>query len=69
MDGKPKSSPELLLEAEQAHDATRLTAYICGELLERVKEVSQNIEERVHHVLGEPPGRDGTPKRRPGSAE
>src|SRR5581483_8279593 len=47
---KPKSTPELLLEAEEAYRLAELTVGVGEELMERVKEVSHRIEDRVRQV-------------------
>jgi hypothetical protein len=53
MESKSKSTPELILEAKGAHRLADLTIGLGEELLERVKEVGQQIEERVRRATAE----------------
>jgi hypothetical protein len=47
MEPRSKATPELILEAEEAHRRADLTIGVGEQLLERVIEVSHRIEERV----------------------
>jgi hypothetical protein len=53
MEPKSKSTPELILEAEEAHRLADLTIGVGEELLERVIAVSHRIEERVRRATAE----------------
>ena len=53
MGPKSKSTPELILEAKEAHRLADLTIGVGEELLERVKAVSHWIEERVRRATAE----------------
>src|SRR5262249_13871570 len=50
MGPKPKSTSELVIEAAKARRLAELTLGVGGELMQRVKEVSHRIEDRVRQV-------------------
>jgi hypothetical protein len=51
MEPRKKSTPELILEAAEAHRLAGLTIGLGEELLERAKEVGRRVEERVRQAM------------------
>ena len=49
---KPKSTPELILEAEAAQRESEWTASAVHDLIERAREIGHRIENRVQEVSG-----------------
>jgi len=50
MDTKPKSTPELLLEAEEAHCQADMTIGLGESILQNAREMKRKVESRFRQV-------------------
>lgn len=55
MERKPKSTPELLLEAEEAHREADLTISMGESILRNAREMKLRVEKRLRRIAEEAP--------------